>query len=164
MLSRRRFLVLLGAAAVTAGGVAVGVAALPGGNGGGKSGPPAIRYGEDICDTCRMIIADTRHAAAWRDGHGRAARFDDIGCMVTLLRSEDPGSAAALFAHDYDDESWLDVRDATFVISPEIKSPMAYGIAAFATPAAAEAAAASLGGKVYDWPGVVQNAARGGSM
>jgi copper chaperone NosL len=164
VLSRRRFLVLLGAAGVTAGGIAAGVAALPDDNGGGKSGPPNIRYGEDACDTCRMIIVDTRHAAAWRDGRGGVARFDDIGCMVTLLRNEDPGAAATLYVHDFDDESWLQARDATFVISPEIKSPMAYGIAAFATRRAAEAAAASYMGQVYDWSGVVQHASRGGSM
>lgn len=162
MVTRRQFLVLLGAAGAAAGGVALGVAALPNDGNDDASGPPAINYGEDRCAMCGMVIADPRHAAAWRDARGRAALFDDIGCMVNMLRREDPGPATSYYVHDYNDESWLEAPAATFVIAPAIKGPMAYGLAAFASVDAARALAAQHGGAVHDWAGVLENLERRG--
>lgn len=157
MVTRRRFLVLLGAAGAAAGGVAIGVTALPSDSNGSASGPPAIRYGEDNCALCGMVIADPRHAAAWRDASGKAARFDDIGCMVNKLRRDAPGTGTTFYVHDYNDESWVEAPDATFVIAPSIKGPMAYGLAAFDTAAEAEALARDHRGTVHDWDDVLEN-------
>jgi copper chaperone NosL len=158
MLSRRQFLVLLGAAGAAAGGAALGVSALPGDNGDSRSGPPSIRYGEDACSTCGMVISDPRHAAAWRDAAGKAVRFDDIGCMITMFHQAGPGPGAAFYVHDYSDESWLEAHQATFVVAPSIKSPMAYGLAALSSHSAAERLAADHHGTVHDWDGAMEQA------
>lgn len=157
MVTRRRFLVLLGAAGAAAGGVALGVTTLPDDSSDDASGPPRIRYGEDNCALCNMVIADPRHAAAWRDGSGNVARFDDIGCMVNKLRRQDPGDGTTFYVHDYNDESWIEAPAATYVIAPAIKGPMAYGLAALSSPAAATALAEQHDGAVHDWAGVLDN-------
>ena len=129
MVSRRRFLVVLGGGAVAAGAVAVGAAVLPDGRHTG--GPPSIRYGQERCAYCGMTIGDARFAAAWRTTGGAEQHFDDIGCMVNAGRERTPHPGTAYFVHDYSDESWLDAVAARYVISPAIKTPMAYGVAAF---------------------------------
>lgn len=151
MLNRRQFLVLAGSAGVGAVAIALGAAALPSDESEPKSGPPEIRFGEDSCETCGMVISDVRHAAAWRPTNGKALRFDDIGCMITLLGEEDPGPDTVFYVHDYGDESWLDASTASFAIAPGIKGPMAYGIAAFAARPAAEQLAAAHDGEVLSW-------------
>ena len=47
------------------------------------AGPPTVRYGQDPCAGCGMIISDDRFAAAWVDPAGEAAPrlFDDGGGM-----------------------------------------------------------------------------------
>jgi nitrous oxide reductase accessory protein NosL len=50
--------------------------------------------------------------------------------------------------HDTSDESWLDAGEATFVVSPDIRTPMAGGVAAFRHAADAERAATKYRGRV----------------
>jgi copper chaperone NosL len=155
MVTRRRFLALLGATGVTAGGVALGISLLPGGGTSEETGPPAIRYGQATCDTCGMIIDDSRFAASWREAAGGVARFDDIGCMVALKREANPTAGTAFYVHDYSDEGWLDATTAHYVSSASIKSPMAYGLAAVGTVQAAAALGAETSGTGYDWVGLL---------
>lgn len=159
MITRRRFLVLAGVAGATAGTLALGVSALPGDD-GPKSGPPRIRYGEDSCAHCRMVISDARFAAAWRDGNGREEVFDDIGCMVAYQREHHP-DAATMYVHDIDDEGWLEANDATFVIAHAITTPMATGIAALRTSHAAKALADHHGGEMKTWHEVSESLPEG---
>ncbi|OUC08222.1 hypothetical protein RY27_10265, partial [Litorilinea aerophila] len=48
--------------------------------------PPEIRYGEDICQECKMIISDPRFAAGYAyepvPGRYQSLSFDDIGDML----------------------------------------------------------------------------------
>jgi copper chaperone NosL len=155
MVTRRRFLALAGGAGVLAGGVALGISLLPEGDTSDGSGPPQVRYGETKCDTCGMIIADRRFAAGWREPGGNVAVFDDIGCMLKLKQRENPPAGTAFFVQDYSAESWLDAVSAHYVSSTAIKSPMAYGLAAFASQAGSAALSASAGGREYDWVGVI---------
>ena len=155
MVTRRRFLALAGGAGVLAGGAALGISLLPEGDTSNTSGPPQVRYGEAKCDTCGMIIADRRFAAGWRDPAGGVAVFDDIGCMIKLKERGNPAEGTMFYVQDYTAESWLDAASAHYVSSAEIKSPMAYGLAAFSSEAAAAALSAESGGHEYDWVGVL---------
>jgi len=164
MVTRRRFLALLGVTSAAAGAAAAGFTLLPGDDKDAGSGPPAIRFGEDSCATCGMVIADARFAAAWRDASGTAARFDDTGCMVKLLREQDPGATATFYVRDYSDESWVDAPAAAYVVSDEVKSPMAYGIAAFASNEAAGTLATTYNTEVLTWDTVRSTVGKEGSM
>ena len=114
---------------------------------GGNSaeGPPEIRYGQDVCEQCQMIISEPRFAAAYVTDDGDYHRFDDIGEM--FLYATDRGETVRTFwVHDFHSEEWLETGDATFVHNPELTTPMGWGIAAFADRSAAEAYRATEGG------------------
>jgi hypothetical protein len=135
MTSRRRFLALLGGGAALAGAAtAVRLAA----GGGAVSAFPEIDYGAEQCSHCTMPIDDARFAAAWRRGR-EERHFDDIGCMVSAYYRAGADATAHCFVHDYHSQSWLDATMATYVLSPAIKTPMAYGVFAMADGAGAAA-------------------------
>lgn len=109
--------------------------------------PPEIRYGEDPCDECHMLIQDKRFAAAYITEDGQSYRFDDIGDMLLHIQKHTPRTASA-WVHDYDTEEWLRAEEAIYVHAPELHTPMGYGLAAFTTRERAEAFAAEHDGMV----------------
>ncbi len=117
--------------------------------------PPPIVYGEDVCDECGMILAEARYAAATLLPDGdrlRPLRFDDIGDMLRYHRSHPEPAPVRWYVHDHTTEAWLDGTTATYVRAPGLRTPMASGLAAFGSPAAAEAfAAGQAGATVLDF-------------
>ncbi len=104
--------------------------------------PPSIQYGQTPCEGCGMIVSDQRYAAAivleMPDGERRPAAFDDIGCMLDYEREHHDGKVLARFVKDVTSGQWVEAEKATFARGKSIASPMASGIAATATPQAAE--------------------------
>jgi len=113
--------------------------------GGVEPQPPAIAYGQDVCDLCGMIISEPKYAAAMLLENGESRKFDDIGNMFMYHDQHPEFGVRAWFVHDYQTETWIRGEPALYVQSPAIKSPMGHGIAALTERAAAEALAASLG-------------------
>lgn len=111
--------------------------------------PPEIRYGEDTCSLCNMIISEARFATACIGSDSEAYKFDDIGDMFMFYRSQPEGSIAQCFVHDYETESWLAASDAHFVRTTDIHTPMGSGILAFGDADAAQAKAAESSAEVY---------------
>ncbi len=111
--------------------------------------PPQIRFGQDTCHACGMIIEDERYAAAvvTVGGSGAAEKhaFDDIGEMLEFVA---PAGTAAerRYVRDASTRNWVDVAKATLVKVPDLKTPMGSGIAAYADPQTAQAAIAARGG------------------
>lgn len=99
--------------------------------------PPDIRYGEDICDRCIMIISEARYASAYVTKSGEIRRFDDIGGMVAH-EDELREDVAVFWVHDYETEEWLKAKEAVYVKSQQ-QTPMGFGIVAFAEREQAEA-------------------------
>lgn len=114
----------------------------------GEPQPPEIHYGEDVCDACGMLISDAKFAAASVEDDGAARKFDDIGDLLAYTAGPAQAKVKASFVHDYPSEKWLRAEAAFFIVSPQIQTPMAHGIAAYADRAAAEAAAQQYGVKV----------------
>jgi copper chaperone NosL len=116
--------------------------------------PPEIRYGEDVCAECNMIISERRFAAGMvieQGGRSEALAFDDVGDLLAY-EGKQPGLVVLRrYVHDYDTEEWLPAEQATFVQSSAIRSPMGHGLAAFAARDRAAAFAKELGGKVLTW-------------
>ena len=116
---------------------------------------PEIHYGEDICSNCGMIINEPRFASAYAvrqaEGAYETLVFDDTGEMLKHIRENQALMGVGWWVHDYASEEWIDAPTAWYVVSPDIKSPMGYGVAAFAAQEAAAALAAETGGKVLDW-------------
>lgn len=91
--------------------------------------PPTVRFGEEACDSCRMIISDDRFAAALVTPAGDALKFDDVGCLVKhegdRLRPD-----VTYWVRDSRGGGWLRAREATYDHSPSVASPMGFGLAA----------------------------------
>lgn len=127
-----------------------------------KPNPPTIRYGEDTCTHCNMIISDPRYAAGYAyeisSGRYESLAFDDIGDLLVDLGEHADRHIVAWYVHDYASEEWLDATTAYYVVSAQIMSPMGHGIAAHATQGAAEQMAQIKGGQVYDWQALLAQA------
>ncbi len=122
--------------------------------------PPTIRYGEDLCAECNMVISDPRFAAGYvyevSEGRYRSLAFDDIGDLLVHMAKHPEHTIIAWYVHDYQSEEWLDATTAYYVVGEQIRTPMNHGIAAYATEAAAAAMAVSLAGEVMDWATLLQ--------
>jgi len=139
-LSRRRLLVL--AALLPLAASACGAAEDP-------LAPPDIVYGEDACAECGMILSEPRFAAASLvDDQGRVTPrvFDDIGDMLRYLGARPELVVRRSYVHDLETDAWLDAETAVFVRAPDLRTPMASHLAAFADLARAEAFAAGHAG------------------
>lgn len=127
MVTRRTFLSTLGGGAILGiGGVVY--SQLP--DESSPTGEPTILYGEENCARCRMIISDIQYAAAWRETDGSETHFDDIGCMVLLDGESHPSGETKYWVHDFESGEWLDAMSAAYIVSPDIHSPMGYGVMA----------------------------------
>ncbi|MCC7362131.1 MAG: nitrous oxide reductase accessory protein NosL [Anaerolineales bacterium] len=112
---------------------------------------PEIAYGQDLCETCGMLIDQPQLAAASIDTAGQAHKFDEIGDMI-LFHAEHPTiQPKAWFVHDYETEAWLRAEDAYFVYHPNHLTTMGHGLLAFATESAAQAWAADLPAEVLSF-------------
>lgn len=111
--------------------------------------PPDIVYGEDACAECGMILSEPRYAAASLvDEQGRVTPrvFDDIGDMMRYHAARPELKVRRWYVHDMATEAWLDAETAVFVRAPDLRTPMASQLAAFADAAGAEAFAADHAG------------------
>jgi len=113
----------LGTIALAFGGILGGCSVDPG-------RPPSIRYGEEACAHCRMIISDDRFAAALVTKGGETMKFDDIGCLVDHEAGQRSPPATTYWVRDFAGGDWLDARAATYVQSAKVHSPMGYGLTA----------------------------------
>ncbi len=132
------------------------------GCGGPKVTPesrPEIRYGEDVCVQCGMIISDERFAAGLVVETGPSSYehriFDDIGGMFAYAAElKDSQPIVRYFVHDYTSLAWIDAQTASFVSSQAILTPMGFGLSAFADPTAAQTMAEVWGGQVLSFDDV----------
>lgn len=114
----------------------------------GEAQPPEIAYGQDVCDSSGMIISEPRFAAATLTSDGQTHKFDDIGAMFSYHKTRHDLKVRAWFVHDYHTQAWVRGETAFYVKSPQVRSPMGWGIAAFGDRAAAETLASRFGVKV----------------
>ncbi|MBI3304513.1 MAG: nitrous oxide reductase accessory protein NosL [Deltaproteobacteria bacterium] len=106
--------------------------------------PPQIRYGEEPCAFCGMLISEERFAAALTTSTGETKTFDDIGCLLHDLTKWDQ-STLHVWVHDYGSGRWLKAQRAVFVRSREVPTPMGGGLFAFS----AQEAAAQFANEVH---------------
>lgn len=111
--------------------------------------PPEIRYGQEMCSACGMVIDDPRFAAATLLVSGEYLKFDDVGEMLSYHMNHPEDQVSAWFVHDYPSENWIRGEQAFYVRSQSLQTPMGSGIAAFAERAAAESFAAERDGEVF---------------
>lgn len=96
--------------------------------------PEPLRVGKDNCDFCKMTISDNRFGAEIVTKKGKVYKFDDAHCLKAFRESNQVASTetAAIYLTDFTDpHALINVEQAYFLHSPELKSPMNGNIAAF---------------------------------
>lgn len=111
-----------------------------------REGPPTVRYGDEACAHCRMIVNDDRFAAAVVTETGETLKFDDICCLVDYV-AEKPNTAKRIWVRGYQSAQWHDAKTVYFAFGPKLHTPMGSGLAAVATEVEANALAAEWSGK-----------------
>ena len=127
--------------------VIVAVALLGAACGATASGAPDIVVDRTACSHCGMLISEPVFAAAFQTRDSDPRVFDDIGCMLDAVRRE-TAAPVNVWVQDAGGGGWLDAREAVFVASPQLRTPMNGGVLAYASAAAAEKSVAAHGGEV----------------
>ena len=120
------------------------------------SEPPEIRYGEEMCTECGMIISEPRFAAAYYTVDGNAQRFDDIGGMASH-HAENQEDVAQFWVHDYDTEEWIIADQAFFVMSDQVHTPMGFGVIAISDQSRAQELASEFNAMVMTFEAVMES-------
>jgi copper chaperone NosL len=111
------------------------------------SGPPEIAVDRTACSHCGMFVSEPVYAAAYQV-QGREPRvFDDIGCLLNAIRGE-TAFPITVWLQDAAGSGWIAGDDASFVASPNLRTPMSGGVLAYADAAAAEKAVQANGGQL----------------
>jgi len=115
--------------------------------------PKKINYGEDHCHYCDMTIVDKTHVSEYVTNKGKSFKFDAIECMIHEINQKNNlnNLAFVLVANFNKPGELIDARNATYLVSKEIKSPMGANLSAFNSKEQGLAAQKKYGGELYNW-------------
>lgn len=117
-----------------------------------------INYGNDACSFCSMTIVDQTHAAQLVTKKGKNFKFDATECMINYLHSEknEDDMLHILSANYLSPGELINAKEATFIISENIPSPMGAFLSVIENKAEAEKLQAESGGELFNWEKVKQ--------
>jgi copper chaperone NosL len=118
--------------------------------------PDPMYYGEDVCAACKMTIVDQQHAAQLVTTKGKVFKYDAIECMLSA-KEPDNSYEHILVSNYLDPGAFIDARDATFVISESIPSPMGANLSAVPSPTEVDGLLRDRGGDVFSWEEIKKN-------
>ena len=114
-----------------------------------------ISFGKDQCAECKMIIMDPKFGGEIVTKKGKVYKFDDTHCVAVFLERrgvELNNIHQTLFVNYNDNNEFVKVRAAEFVVSSQLKSPMGGNAAAFKNANEAKKKSAEIeGSKVTNW-------------
>jgi copper chaperone NosL len=85
---------------------------------------------------------------------GKAYKFDDMVCMINFLKSDqvkEVDISQRVVANFNKQNDFVDVDKVFFLVSPELKSPMAGNSAAFISGVEAEKIKTTTPGEIQRW-------------
>ncbi len=116
--------------------------------------PTPLLYGKDACHACKMTLMDKKFGAEVVTSKGKVYKFDDMNCMVNFLNSgsvQEEEIAYRLVIDFANPEKLIDAKDAHYVKSDNIRSPMASEVAAFSKKEDLDAANKEWRGVLLSW-------------
>jgi len=119
--------------------------------------PKPIRFNEDECAYCRMIISDQRYGSEFLTTKSKAYKFDSVECLSAYLQEQKPGSkdVHSLFTIDfYNPEIFIDATQAWYLHSELLKSPMGLNLTAFSNKEIAQTVKNVYPGELIRWQSV----------
>jgi copper chaperone NosL len=96
--------------------------------------PEPIAYGKDACHSCKMTMMDNKFGCEIISKKGKVYKFDDVNCLNRFRKAggiADENVSSILITDFANPGTLVDVKNAWFVKSDEIKSPMGSGVAGF---------------------------------
>lgn len=103
-----------------------------------------------------MTIVDPQFAAELVTDKGKVYKFDAVECMVQYQQAATEKQFALLLVNDYRYGGTLEPAEAcTYLMSPDLPSPMGANLSAFSDRAAAGEYLQQKGGKLYSWEDLV---------
>jgi len=122
-----------------------------------KVEPQAIEYGNDVCSYCKMNIVQKTHSAQYVTKKGKQFKFDAVECLVLAVSETDVNAIALFLVADYSNPgTMIYTKDATFLISPGIKSPMGANLTAVSSLEKAKELQVEHSGDIYSWETLVE--------
>ena len=111
-----------------------------------------IIYGSDACEYCQMTIVDRQYASQLVNENGKAYNFDAIECMINYSEENKDKDYQLYLTNNFENQGTLiDAKTATYLISPNISSPMGANLSAFISEKAAQQAKEKYDGELYNW-------------
>lgn len=105
-----------------------------------------IKYGQDICEHCKMTIMDKQFAAELLNKNGKAFKFDDMICMLDYMQHKKEMTA---YVADFKTGELTKASTMFFIKDAALKTPMGGSIAAFSNRS--DAAAKYPSAKLMSW-------------
>jgi copper chaperone NosL len=122
-------------------------------------GPRAVVPHEDQCGYCRMEVTDTRFATQVVTRTGKTHVFDSVECLAGYLRANPDDTERTVWVADVEHpDQWVAADEAGYLMGSDVRGPMGH-VVAFASPAAARAQHAALGGHTVSWSAVLADSA-----
>lgn len=120
--------------------------------------PAEIHYGSDECAHCKMMITDEQFSSQIVTAKGKAIKFDAIECMAVYQRENaDELQGAIRYVSNYNQPGhWLKAKEAQFVKSEVVNSPMGESLLAFPTKEEAKKHITERPGQLLGWEAVSQ--------
>jgi copper chaperone NosL len=101
-----------------------------------------------------MAVSEPRFAAQLVAPGEEPLFFDDIGCLRGALAARAPLPGAVAFVADHRTAAWVRADGATYVLQPDVETPMGSHLLAHADAGSREGDPAARGGRVLS-PGEV---------
>lgn len=120
--------------------------------------PKPIPYGQANCTHCNMTITDNRYGAELVNDKGKAFFFDAVECLAsyTIEQPEQQEKTAFLMVTDYTNPgNLIDAKNATFLQSEALPSPMGMNLTAFSDRLTAKQMEQKHGGNTLTWEQVL---------
>jgi copper chaperone NosL len=113
-----------------------------------------LHYAKDGCHTCKMTLMDKKYGAEIVTEKGKVYKFDDVNCMLNFYNSDQVPTEQVkeVLVIDFSKpETLIDAKNALYLKSEAIKSPMASNIAAFESDADMKKMNADWNGTLLSW-------------
>jgi len=119
--------------------------------------PVEIHYGNEECAYCKMNISNNRFASQAVTETGKAIKFDAIECMANYTKEHKSELKSARFwVNDFSTPGkWVEAKNANFVKSEVVKSPMGESLLAFEEEKEMKEHLSEYPGKPIEWQRLV---------
>ena len=124
-----------------------------------KPSPQPITIGFDECAHCRMIISEKPFGSQMVSTTGKTWFFDSIECLAAyeIAGSVETDRIHSRWVPDFlDPDTWVEVSDAWFLHSRELRSPMGLHLSGYASKEVATEKQHDYTGELLRWAEVKQ--------